>query len=245
MPSSFFIAISIVFLSRLNTVACLNCYLCNSYDKQSPLRSDRNESCNILTPGKQLEICPKLGTHCFTICSIDRIRKLRYVRRGCTSHRNLCSRFSSSNTNEPGMEIKCNVCSYDNCNHLNSCMPEWTDNEDEYNDVISNRKYSNDKTSAVRTEDKISTLNDTSINMTTASVNLTLTSESNTSTLRIIVTDYPGQIIADYMNSSNYDYNGNYTSDFNLDWHPSTGNRLELQCLLIMVVLSVVACNFF
>uniref|UniRef100_A0A8D9BNI4 Protein quiver n=1 Tax=Cacopsylla melanoneura TaxID=428564 RepID=A0A8D9BNI4_9HEMI len=119
--------ISLILLVR--EVFCLRCYLCNSYDQQHR-QGGWNETCNRLTPWKQLEQCPKLGTHCFTICSIDSRRNQRYIRRGCTSQKNLCSKFQ--NPVKKGLQVECNVCSYDNCNHLNACEPEWEDHELDY-----------------------------------------------------------------------------------------------------------------
>lgn len=72
----------VALLSKFDRIVCLKCYACNLYDKPNQYRNSWSQSCNVLYPGKQWANCPKLAQHCFTICTVDTIRKLRYTRRG-------------------------------------------------------------------------------------------------------------------------------------------------------------------
>lgn len=71
---------------------------------------------------------------------------------------------------------------------------------------------------------------------------LTMSKVTNLTTKRVQVTDYPGQVFADYLNTSEYDYNNTFNSDFYLEWNSSDGIRIR--STVLYVISFILLCTF-
>lgn len=262
--------ILVVFISMINIIVCLKCYVCDSHDtpstriesksieslrnansmeslrnskSQESLRNESagNELCNVVHAGEQLQKCPPLTTHCYTICTVD-VMSSRHIRRGCISETNISSKFykQDSETKE-----KCSLllCNYDSCNHQTSCDTYYSCDAHDTNardttDVYELKLNKNHFT-GVGNRSKIN-----GSTTTTATTSCPLSMRKKSSTFAP-VTDYPGQTVYDYnseMSNVEVSDNSYYRAQVPFHWNPSSENTsdgIRLKVCKILVLTSI------